>query len=356
MKLNKLLAMSAVVACGLTLGACGGDKKSDTTSTTPAAEKVNVGVGYNASFDASKSQVDVTAAFAAFGADGTIKAARIDVVQVKVKAVEVEYTENDEAKKGFGLALNLDEAHLNSDGSVKTKLELGSVYNMKRVSKLQKEVDEQIENYSKWAVGKKVSELASKADDQALTSGVSIHTTDFSAALAKAYELKSSASYDLAADAKAGVGMVAKVAYNYGKPSSEVSVDFGGALVSNGKIAAASLDAVVASFTISEDGSEVSLNTAAKYFAVDGENVTWKSKKTLGDAYAMRNASPIKKEWFEQIAALETFAVGKTAAEIGAATKEALTTAGTSITATAYTASLKKAAEYAVVEHVGPQA
>ena len=41
-----------------------------------------------------------------------------------------------------------------------------------------------------------------------------------------------------------------------------------------------------------------------------------KSKKELGEDYGMRNASAIKKEWFEQAEALEAWMVGKTPAEI----------------------------------------
>lgn len=38
-----------------------------------------------------------------------------------------------------------------------------------------------------------------------------------------------------------------------------------------------------------------------------------KSKKELGPDYNMKGASPIGKEWFEQIAAFEAYCVGKTA-------------------------------------------
>jgi hypothetical protein len=39
-------------------------------------------------------------------------------------------------------------------------------------------------------------------------------------------------------------------------------------------------------------------------------------KKTLGEGYGMRGASPIGKEWFEQIAALEQWMIGKTIDEV----------------------------------------
>ena len=40
------------------------------------------------------------------------------------------------------------------------------------------------------------------------------------------------------------------------------------------------------------------------------------SKIDKGEAYGMRNASPIGKEWFEQIAAFEAYCIGKTVEEI----------------------------------------
>lgn len=41
-----------------------------------------------------------------------------------------------------------------------------------------------------------------------------------------------------------------------------------------------------------------------------------KSKKEIKDGYGMKKASAIGKEWFEQIDALEKYAVGKTAADV----------------------------------------
>ena len=46
------------------------------------------------------------------------------------------------------------------------------------------------------------------------------------------------------------------------------------------------------------------------------------SKKDLKEGYNMKGASPIGKEWYEQIAALEEYAVGKTVSEVcGMSTK-----------------------------------
>ncbi len=76
------------------------------------------------------------------------------------------------------------------------------------------------------------------------------------------------------------------------------------------------------------------------------------TKKEKGDAYGMKAASAIGKEWFEQIAALEEYFVGKTVAEIMAMplTEEAPDDLKTSVTIgiTGYQEAVKKAADNAV--------
>lgn len=73
------------------------------------------------------------------------------------------------------------------------------------------------------------------------------------------------------------------------------------------------------------------------------------TKRELGDAYGMKKASPIGKEWFEQADALEAFLIGKTIAEIEAAPvegdKKVFTDLKTSSTfgPTNYITALKKA-------------
>ena len=49
---------------------------------------------------------------------------------------------------------------------------------------------------------------------------------------------------------------------------------------------------------------------------VTSDNTTSTSKKALGDKYGMKDKSSIKKEWYEQVEALEKWAVGKTVEEV----------------------------------------
>ncbi len=45
-------------------------------------------------------------------------------------------------------------------------------------------------------------------------------------------------------------------------------------------------------------------------------NTEYPTKKELGDSYGMKEASPIGKEWYEQIESFEQYVIGKTAEEI----------------------------------------
>ena len=337
MKLNKLLAMSAVVACGLTLASCGG-------------KEVTVGIGYSGSFGESygNMQLDLTAAMVSFEADGTIADVRLDVVQVKVGA--------NEEKTGLVLKnTNLDEA-----GSVKSKLELGKDYNMKGSSAIGVEVDSQIEAFADWTVGKTIEEVKASlipgsghgvAPHADLASTCTITVDDFVSAIESAWDNRSSASYKVSKNAKIGIGMQSGLAFNYGNPTKEISIDVAGTVVDGGKVVAASIDAIVYPVAIAEDGT-MSTDTASKYIK-DGLVV---SKKALGDAYAMRPASPVGKEWFEQAAIIEAAAIGKTATEIEGLVANEGDLVGATMTLTSYTAMLAKSARYAEMALIGPQA
>ena len=92
---------------------------------------------------------------------------------------------------------------------------------------------------------------------------------------------------------------------------------------------------------------------------VTSDNTTSTSKKELGDKYGMKDKSSIKKEWYEQVEALEKWAVGKTVEEVlnmpttqkdekhtVTADKDLMT--GCTIGVTAFQQALDKAAKNAV--------
>ena len=339
MKLRKLLAMSMVVATGLTLASCGGNK-------------VYTGIGYSGSWDEAKNQLDLTAAFVAFNSKGQVVDARIDVVQVKVGL--------NVAKGGLAL-LNTNV----KDGSVTTKLELGKEYNMLNNpygSKLA-EVDTQIEAFADWTVGQTIEEIEAKIDPTLghgtahhaeLEGKVTITCTDFVDAMKVAYANRSEKAVKVGKEAKAGIAMVSNLAFNYKNPQTDISVDVAGVLVEGGKVVASEIDAIVYPLSISALG-KITPNTSKYYF----QNGQLTSKNTLGDKYAMaeRNngQAGCTLEWYEQAEVIEAAALNKTSTEIATLKGKEGELATATITLNNYVAALAKAAKYAEMEHVGPQ-
>ncbi len=85
-----------------------------------------------------------------------------------------------------------------------------------------------------------------------------------------------------------------------------------------------SLTSIICAVTLDDEGkiaavrfdnvqSEVKFDTAGVVAEFDAAPVT---KIELGDAYNMKVGSPIGKEWYEQIAHLENWCVGKTVEEV----------------------------------------
>ena len=336
MKKSKLLLAAALLVSG-SLVSCGNKE----------AAKMTVGVGYNGAFSVKTAgaQLDLTAAFASFDKDGKIIDARLDVVQLK-------FTSNEEKT---GLALT--NTNVDSSYSVTSKLELGDAYAMKGVSGIGKEVDEQIEAFADWTVGKTVAEVRAAIPEGAghgtavhadLTTSVTITVDAFISALQCAYENRTEATYDVVEGAKAGIALQSGLAYNYGNPTKELDVVVAGAMVKDGKVVAGTFDQVVYPVAIAEDGS-LSGDTSSKYLT----NGVLKSKKVLKDAYAMQPASPLEKgEWYQQAEVLDAAVVGLGQAEITALVKGEGALAGCTMTASSYLAAYAKAVKYAPLADV----
>lgn len=79
-----------------------------------------------------------------------------------------------------------------------------------------------------------------------------------------------------------------------------------------GKIVAVSFDVVQAKGAFDAAGAVV----AADGSAVDAAEAEAQTKGELKDAYGMKKYSPIGKEYYEQMAALEAWCIGKTVEEV----------------------------------------
>lgn len=252
-------------------------------------------------------QVDTVMVAAAFDGEGKVVSVIIDNAQTRV---------------------NFDnEMKVTSDKSaeIKTKAELKDAYGMKRVSGIEKEWFEQIQELENWMVGKTVAEIKDmkvKEVDPAhpavpdipeLTSLVTITIQDYVAALEKAYNN----AVEVEGFDKLGLGHNVSIA-----KSKDYSV-------ADGKetLPLAQVDTVMTATAFDKDGkvvgtlidnAQVRINFDAEGAVTSDKTAEIKTKSELKDDYGMKRVSGIEKEWYQQITELQNWMVGKTVAEIKA--------------------------------------
>jgi len=196
-----------------------------------------------------------------------------------------------------------------------SKQELGADYGMAKASSLGKEWNEQANDLAAYVIGKTVDEVKGIAvteegvpTDAELSSAVTIKINDYIAGIEKAVANAQSLGAD-AAD-KLGIGVVTTIdkSKDAGEEdglaqaySNYAVVTFDGA----GVITSCIIDASQANITFSADGKLTADLSAAP-----------QTKNELGDAYGMKKASAIGKEWYEQADAFAKYVTGKTVAEV----------------------------------------
>lgn len=118
--------------------------------------------------------------------------------------------------------------------------------------------------------------------------------------------------------AKIGLGHITSIS-----KSTDLTVDADG----NVKPPAGQIDTVIVAAAFDADGKvmQVAIDTSQSKVAFDKDlqlttdvSVSGETKVELKDRYGLKRASTIQKEWFEQIAELEKWMIGKTVPEIKA--------------------------------------
>ena len=199
-------------------------------------------------------------------------------------------------------------------GEVLSKAQLGADYGLKAYSGIGKEWDEQALAFCEYVTGKTVKEATGIAltettapADADLAASVSIAVGDFVSLVQKAGEAAVSNEAESEA-VKTGFAVSATLsAENAGEKDGSTTTDISLVAVTvteEGVIESCKIDAIQGKVAFSADG---------KVSSEAGEVLT---KKELGDDYGMRVASPIGKEWDEQVEAIEAYAVGKTVEEL----------------------------------------
>ncbi|MGE5579413.1 MAG: hypothetical protein ACM3WU_05135 [Bacillota bacterium] len=305
-------AVVAVLVMMLAATALAGCKSTPTIAKiglghiTSIAKSADLKVAEDGTKTGPVAQVDTVIAAVGFDKDGKVLKVAIDTSQSKIA-----YDEN--------LALTTD---VSAKG--KTKVELGDAYGMGKVSTIKKEWYQQAAELEKWMVGKTVAEIKAMKTKQRdashtnvpdvpeLTSLVTITVQDYIAAVEEA----SKNAVEVGKGAVTlGLGHVVDLASSRGYskvddketlPQAQVNFTISAAAFDkDGKVVKNIIDTCQTRVAISVEGKITTDKTAEV-----------KSKKELGDAYGMKKSSGIGKEWFEQIAELEKWMVGKTASQI----------------------------------------
>ena len=217
-----------------------------------------------------------------------------------------------QSKAGFGV----DGALVGEvGGDVLSKAQLGADYGLKAYSGVGREWDEQTLAFCEYVTGKTVEEVAGIAltettapADADLAASVSIAVGDFVSLVEKAGAAVGSSAATETVAVKTGFTVSATLsAESAGEKDGGSTTDVSLVAVTvteEGVIESCKIDAIQGKVAFSADGK------------VTSEAGAVLTKKELGDDYGMRVASPIGKEWDEQVEAIEAYAVGKTVEEL----------------------------------------
>lgn len=244
-------------------------------------------------------QGDTTVAAVAFDKDGKIVKALIDVAQTKLQYKDGKVETTDDAK---------------------SKKDLKFDYKMKDASPIKKEWFEQIASFEEWLVGKTIDDLKNLKtyekdpahkecpDDEDLKTSVTIDIGNYRKAVIEAYEKKQ----DAKGGAKLGMGMKTDTKKSKAKDDKGYSAQINTTascvvMDKDGKVVRPIIDTVQ---------NKVAFTPEGKFAEGVNTKEETKTKLDLGDAYNMRKASKIKKEWFEQIASFQEWMIGKDKAAI----------------------------------------
>lgn len=305
-KMKKILAVGLASILAVSFAACSKTTNDDnTTDGGSKADTVKTGLAviseikadeYNPSDTAL--EIDSVAAAVTVDADGKIVDVKIDEAQTK-----------PDLTKDNGNVTDL-----------RTKLAKKEDYGMKSVSAangIGKEWYEQVAAFETWAKGKTADEVKAGVDaegnptDADLKAGCTIKANGFTEVVAKAM----ASATDMGAKATDTLRLSVTTEKYYESNETNLQYDSNYAAVTfdaEGKITSCLIDASQAKCSIA-DGK----------FTV--EKGAYQSKKELKENYNMKAVSAangIGKEWYEQAAAFETWAKGKTAAEIKASVGE----------------------------------
>ncbi len=234
----------------------------------------------------------------------------------------------------------------------KSKQELGNEYGMKKASKIGKDWFEQANAFADYVLGKTVAEIKGIAvneegipTDAELSTSVTVHITDYVTAIEKA--VSNAKELGAKASDKLGLAAVTNIAKSTDAGEKE------GLAQAYSNYSATTFDAAGKITSCIIDASQSNVNFSKEGKITTDLKAELKTKNELGDAYGMKKASKIGKEWFEQADAFAKYVVGKSVDEVkgiavteGVPTVAELTSAVT-VHITDFTSMIEKASKSA---------
>ncbi len=284
-KPKRLVAAGLVCLLVLSFAACSNSSNVKNTGA-PAAKTGYSVVSKISDVTETTLTIDSVCAGVLVDADGKIIDCKIDQAQIKPDLAQ-------------------------NDGDVtdlRTKLEKKEDYSLKSASSIEKEWYEQIAVFEAFAKGKNADEITGcvsgngYASDADLKAGCTINISDISKAVADAVKN----AQDLGAVSTDTLSLAVSTEKSNNSNGTNLQFDLNYAVVtldSNDRITSCLIDASQAKCAVNKGKFTV-------------EDSAFPTKKELKEDYALKEASSIHKEWYEQAAAFEMFSKGKTALEL----------------------------------------
>ena len=278
----------------------------DTETNTGAPVKTGLSMVVNVSKSEDPSaegdgsaQANISLVAVTVGDDGVIDDCVIDAIQSKI---------------GFNTAGQLTTDPATTFAS---KNELGEAYGLKKASSIGKEWNEQAAAMAEYAVGKTVEELKGIAVNENgapaeadLAASVTLSIGDFIAGIEDAVNNAQHLG------AKAGDELKLTTTTDMSN-SKDASAEGDGLVQADAIVAAVTFDGdTITSCCI--DAAQASVNFNTEGVITTDLAAEQPTKNQLGEAYGMKKASSIGKEWNEQAAAFCAYVTGKTADEVSA--------------------------------------
>lgn len=294
------LLLVTIMTVGL-MTACG------SKATEQKADPLKTGLAVITSLEKSKSATadaeglaEVSSFIAAVlvDADGKIVDCKIDTAQNKINF-------SAEGK------LTTDIATV-----FKTKQEKGTEYGMKGSSAIGKEWNEQADFFANYVIGKTVDEVKGLAvndegvaADADVAAGITVHIGDFINGVAKA--VANAADFGAVSGDKLGLGVYTDMA-----KSVDATAEAAGLAQAYSYYTASTFDKDGKITSCVIDASQGNVNFDTTGTITTDLTVAPQTKQELKEAYDMKKASGIGKEWYEQANSFADYVKGKTVADV----------------------------------------